>query len=174
MLSKKLAAFYAAALLALGLSSGTASAQCPIAQWTGGVPNINQLHIFCGEIAGNGDPKGYHSKVYLPPTNVVAFTGPAAPVANGIYTSQVYFNNLTDKFSTFFPDSCNQAQILASVRYAFANPIALPGAGTVGWGVGPSAPAAPGGLYCRGTNGNPFNIRLGILANGNINTAFPN
>lgn len=173
MSSKKLVSLFAYALLTLGLSSGTAWAQCPIAQWSNTVPAINQLHIFCGEISNNGVPKGYHSKVYAPPTDVVTAVQDGPVSASGVYDGQVSFVNHTSKFSTFFPNACTQAQILASVVYANANRrVPQP---AVPWGfVGPSAPAQGGAQYCLGANGTPIDIRFAVLPNStNINTAFP-
>lgn len=179
MLSKKLAFLFAATLLTLGLASGAASAQCPIAKWSApvdGGPRINQLHIFCGEIDHSKKtdiyiPKGYHSKFYAPPTDVVTGTQEESVPVNGVYDGQVDFIHDTHKFSTFFPDACTQEQILASVRYAHAHP-AHPQP-VIPWGlVGPSAPPQGGEQYCLGTNHAPINIRYAMLG-ADINTAFP-
>jgi hypothetical protein len=43
------------------------------------------------------------------------------------------------------------------------------------WGkLGPSAPDRDAGGYCVDGNGQPFEIRMGLLADGRVNTAFPN
>jgi hypothetical protein len=171
MLNRKLISTFAYALLTLGLASGTASAKCPIATWSATAPPVNQLHIFCGEISNNS-PKGYHSKVYAPPTDVVTSTQNETVPVNGVYDGRVNFNNGSNKFSTFFPNTCTQAHIIMSVLYAHAHPLVpqpvLP------WGtVGPSAPAAGAAGYCLGSNGNPIKLRYATLGNGNINSAFP-
>lgn len=170
MQSKKLVPIFAYALLTLGLATGTASANCADANygWSATVPPVNVRHVFCGEIR-KGAPKGYHSKIYAPATDVVTGTqNPTAPV-NGIYNGRVNFLQALHKMSTFFPDACSQPQIVASIVYASQHAIPV-----LPWGqAGPSAPAAGGAQYCLGANGNPFPIRHALLANGRVNTAFP-
>jgi hypothetical protein len=173
MFSRKIVSLFACALLGLW-ASGTAFAQCPTGTWSASPPNpqVNQRHIFCGEIGGNGRPKGYHSKVYPPPVDVVLNTQNETAPVNGVYDGRVNFNNGTHKFSTFFPDHCTQAEIVASVRYASANPLHPQPNGP--WGsVGPSAAGAHAAGHCLGNDGNPIMVRHADVNNNRINTAFP-
>jgi hypothetical protein len=163
-------------LIALGiagsLTAGTALANCndPTYGWTNTVPSVNVRHILCGEIRYNL-PKGYHSKVYSPATDVVTGTQNATAPVNGIYNARVNFSNGSYKTSTFFPDACSEAQIVTSILYAVANTTGS----HVTWGeLGPSGPLAGGGTYCLGTNGQPFTIRYALDEDNDVNTAFPN
>ncbi|HLY97603.1 MAG TPA: EndoU domain-containing protein [Candidatus Angelobacter sp.] len=162
------------ALVALGLA-GKASAQpnCNAAgqHWSATVPQVNQRHIFCGEIGSGGQPKGYHSTQNPPPTNVVVSVVNVVPIANGIYNATVNFNNHTHKISTFFPNACTANQIVQSVVYAANNQTGP----APGWGVyGMSAPPGGGAAYCLNSAAAPFRIKMGLLGNGDVNTAFPN
>jgi hypothetical protein len=91
---------------------------------------------------------------------------------DGIYDASVRFRNDTAKFSTFFPDACTVDQVVASIHYAASHVER----DHPQWGkLGPSAPEqADDGGYCLDGNGDPFEIRMGLLADGRVNTAFPN
>ena len=161
------------ALVALGLA-GKASAQpnCNAAGplWSATAPQVNQRDIFCGEIHSR-QPKGYHSTQNPPPTNVVVGVVNVVPIANGIYNATVNFNNHTHKISTFFPNACTANQIVQSVVYAANNQTGpAPGSGVYGM----SAPPGGGAAYCLNSAAAPFRIKMGLLPNGNVNTAFPN
>lgn len=164
-------------VIAFALSAGTLAASAASANcndvaygWTDTVPSVNVRHIFCGEIRYNR-PKGYHSKVYSPATDVVTGTQNATVPVNGIYNARVNFNNGTNKFSTFFPNACSQDQIVHSVIYAATHTTGP----AVPWGeLGPSAPNAGGAEYCLGADGRPFTIRYALDEDDDVNTAFPN
>ena len=93
----------------------------------------------------------------------------------GVFTADIRFPDGRTKFSTFFPDSCSEPEIVASILYAAAH--AQP---TEPWGfAGPSAPGAvsdpeANAAYCR-AQGDAFPIRFGLLGGdrNRINTAFP-
>ncbi|WP_374978805.1 EndoU domain-containing protein [Pseudomonas solani] len=173
----------------------------------GGLPNsrinpqINQRHIFCGEINGAGAAVGFHSR---PGNHDPVLGGPAAPFAARITAGRDFFvqpginhpapyrylgrgiqvanagvwvPKAGAGVSTFYPDSCTQVQVVESIRYAYTHPIQ--GVGPVGgpnFFTGPSAPSVGAVNYCVGENGNPFTIG-GFLNNigglWTINSAYP-
>lgn len=142
--------------------------------WSPTQPRVNVRHVFCGEIGADNKPKGFHSKVHLQASTVVTqVTNPSPPQPAGTYNATVHFTapaNPTTKPSTFFPDACTEAQVTMSIVYAANHQI-----GPVApWGqLGPSAPVHADNTYCLGSNSAPFNIRMGLLATGDVNTAFP-
>lgn len=145
----------------------------PAYHWSDTDPSINLRHVFCGDLRDDGRPVGFHSTQALGqpgvPTLVADTIEP--PDRAGIWSATVAFDNGRRKFSTFFPDACTEAQIVASILHAAGN--AQPADGT--WGlVGPSAPDAGGAGYCL-VEGAPFAIRFAYLGHGTdrINTAFP-
>ncbi|ERE19907.1 EndoU domain-containing protein [Chromobacterium sp. TRC.1.1.SA] len=165
-------------------------------------PQINLEHIFCGEINAAGAAVGFHARPGG--HNPVLGAGPAAPLAaqitggvdyivlpgaahpgpyryvgGGIQVYDAAAGAWVAKggagSSTFYPDACNRAQIMASVRYAYTHAIAAaPPAG--GQFVGPSAPAVNAAGYCTGENGAVFNIAgyLNLIGGmWRVNTAYP-
>jgi hypothetical protein len=142
--------------------------------WSTTQPRVNRLHVFCGEIGANNTPKGFHSRQLLADSAVVTAVNNIRNQHQGLFDADVDFTAPAQphsKFSTFFPDACTVDQVTASVVYA-ANNQAGP---APGWGVlGPSAPPAGGAAYCLDSQGAPFVIRMGLLGNGDVNTAFPN
>jgi hypothetical protein len=138
-------------------------------QWSDDQPAINRLHVFCGEISGDW-PRGFHSTRLQGTSAVVTGLTARSNERDGIYDATVKFRNGTNKFSTFFPDTCNVDQVVTSIRYAAAH-IERP---HPQWGkLGPSAPAIDNDRYCLDDKGHPFEIRMGFLADGRVNTAFP-
>ncbi|MCU9946059.1 EndoU domain-containing protein [Pseudomonas sp. PDM13] len=163
-------------------------------------PQISQRHIFCGEINGAGAAVGYHSRPAGHDPRLGAL--PASPVAARITAGQQYFVEPpavgaagpyrylgggieVDNagvwvakggagVSSFYPDSCTQVQVIASVRYAYTHPLQSVGGGN--FFSGPSAPSVGAAGYCVGEAGNPFTIG-GFLNNigglWTINTAYP-
>jgi hypothetical protein len=144
---------------------------CNGPRFRGPSPQINLVHVFCGEIR-NGKPDGYHSEIVHPTPAVEGVRDPQ-PMrgGRGLYNATVEFRNGMSKFSSFYPRTCTEAQIEASIRYAATQPkIRKPR----GWGfVAPSAPPEGGAAFCTGTDGRPFVIRYATLSRGDINTAFP-
>lgn len=164
-------------------------------------PQINQRHIFCGEINNAGQAVGFHSR----PGSHDPILGPgpviqqAASIAGGLayivppgnnhpgpyrYLANVrVWNQATNawvaKFapSTFYPDSCSQQEVIASIRYAYMHPYAAVGpAGGANLFSGPSAPAPAAPGFCTGEAGNSFTINGYLnLIGGNwwLNTGYP-
>jgi hypothetical protein len=144
---------------------------CAGPRFRGPSPQVNLVHVFCGEIR-NGKVDGYHAEI-VHPTPSVTGVRDEQPMrgGRGLYNATVEFRNGMRKFSSFYPRTCTEGQIEASIRYAAAQP-KIPKAR--GWGfVAPSAPAQGGDAFCTGTDGRPFVIRYATLSRGDINTAFP-
>jgi len=138
--------------------------------WSNDQPAINRLHVFCGEVSRDR-PKGFHSNRLQSTSAVVTGVTARSNERDGIYDASVKFRNGTTKFSTFFPDACTVDQVVASIRYA-ATHVERP---HPQWGkLGSSAPEDENDGYCLDANGDPFEIRMGLLADGRVNTAFPN
>jgi hypothetical protein len=138
--------------------------------WSDDAPAVNRLHVFCGEIR-RGRPKGFHSTRLLETSAVVTGVTGRSNERDGIYDASVLFRNDTAKFSTFFPDACSVDQVVASIQYAATHVER----NHPQWGkLGPSAPKHNGDGYCVDDNGDPFEIRMGLLSDGRVNTAFPN
>lgn len=140
--------------------------------WSDDAPAVNRVHVFCGEIK-RGRPKGFHSIRLLDTSAVVMRVTGKLNERGGIYDASVRFRNDTAKFSTFFPDACTVDQVVASIHYAATHVER----DHPQWGkLGPSAPerAQDDDGYCRNDGGDPFEIRIGLLADGRVNTAFPN
>ncbi|KNX77068.1 hypothetical protein DA83_03795 [Pseudomonas sp. 250J] len=153
------------------VASAQAAVACPQPN-SGGVPAVNQQHVFCGEVANNR-AKGFHSRPggQLPAT--VAFTAattntPVGPA--GIYVLRSF--NITQNgvtasksISTMFPDSCSQANVVAAIQNAYNNRTSLNGNEFRG----------PSGAHCvAGNPGASFNI-VGYLngAGTVVTTAYP-
>ena len=177
-----------AVLLACGASAGAhaAAASAPGAvtgncsdrqfYWSADDPRINLRHLFCGEIR-RGQPKGFHSVRLVATTRLIRNVGHRTEEGGGIYSAIVEFANGRSKLSTFFPDHCTLEQIVRSVSHAAANVSGRHRAwGAIGLSAPPPAAPRRGDLetFCLDNTGQPFEIRLGVLANGRINTAFPN
>ncbi|MGK8710100.1 EndoU domain-containing protein [Metapseudomonas otitidis] len=160
-------------------------------------PQINQRHIFCGEVNAAGVATGFHSRPNSHDPLLGAAPGApfAAQITAGVqYIVQPGINHpgpyrylgggiqvanaagvMVPKggagSSTFFPDSCNQMQVIASIRYAYTHPFkdvgpfvpppppggpALPPGAN--YFTGPSAPSVGAVGYCTGEGGNPFTV----------------
>lgn len=163
---------FALALLAVITASPAFAADCRSRKftWTDTEPAINRRHVFCGTIE-HGQPKGFHSRQLFSSSRVVKDITEQSKNRGGIYTAIVVFANGRRKLSTFFPDHCSVEEIIKSIYYAGSHESARHPA----WGtIGPSAPDLNASGYCRDDNERPFEIRLGRLKDGRINTAFPN
>lgn len=151
---------------------------CPGQGWThyGAAPEINKEHIFCGEISGHL-AKGFHARPDgNNPATVAQFDITQPANAQDIYGGIAHLDihgEQAQKFSTMFPDRCDQEEVLNSVLYAYHHQIACP-AGAPNWAsCGDSNPVvADGTPRCDGVGG-AYTIAFATLANGNINTAFP-
>lgn len=157
-------------LTALGASAVAQDCRDRGFHWSDDQPAVNRLHVFCGEIR-SGRPKGFHSTRLLETSPVVTGVTGRSNERDGIYDASVRFRNDTVKFSTFFPDACTVDQVVASIHYAATHVERE----HPQWGrLGPSAPEQHGDGYCVDGNGDPFEIRMGLLSDGRVNTAFPN
>ncbi|MBI5936528.1 MAG: EndoU domain-containing protein [Betaproteobacteria bacterium] len=162
--------------LAIATAAFGASADCadPNFDWSATNPPVNVRHVFCGAFNAQGRPTGLHSMAIVNTSAIILGVNNPANPRNGVYDATVAFTNngvRSQKMSTFFPNACSQGQITASIVYAANNQTgpAQP------WGVlGPSAPQNGGNAYCLGSNGQPIVIRMGLLNDGRVNTAFPN
>jgi hypothetical protein len=169
-----------AVMLGAGVT-GSAQAQfmCPTQlHWTTTNPAINIPHVFCGEIDGNR-AKGFHSRPGgVNPGSVADVKITQAPNASGVYGAIVTLVNPDgpnpSKFSTIYPDTCSQLEIVRSILYAYENPVACP-AGAPGWatcGMNRPDPVTPG--HCVGNDASTrFFIAFATRRDGKINTAFP-
>ena len=138
--------------------------------WSEGEPRINLRHVFCGELR-DGRPKGFHSVRLRDSAELVRSIERRRAERGGIWSAVVAFSNGRRKLSTFFPDHCTVEQLIASIRHAFRHP----GSRHPEWGeVGQSAPGHGAEMFCLDNGGAPFEIRFGVLADGRVNTAFPN
>lgn len=148
-------------------------------RWSHGRPKINLRHLFCGEV-DDGHPKGLHSTRLAATWTVVRRIERRQEEGGGIYSTIAVFRGGRRKFSTFFPDRCTAEQIVQSIEYAASNPKRS----HKQWGkIGLSGPEldsirdhnrADHETFCLDNENKPFEIRLGVLADGRINTAFPN
>lgn len=155
----------------LTLSGHAFAFDCAGPRFRGPKPQINLVHVFCGEIK-RGKPDGYHTEI-VHPTPVVSSTSDPQPMrgGRGLYNATVQFANGATKFSSFYPRQCTEAQIEKSIRYAISQPVTPK---LRSWGfIAPSAPPQGGADFCTGTDGRPFVIRYATLSRGDINTAFP-
>jgi hypothetical protein len=162
----------ALALLLTALGQPAAALDCRDRgfHWSDDEPAVNRLHVFCGEIR-RGRPKGFHSTRLQDTSAVVTGVTGKSNERDGIYDASVRFRNDTAKFSTFFPDACTVDRVVASIHFAATHVER----DHPRWGkLGPSAPDEDNVDYCLDGNGDPFEIRMGLLSDGRVNTAFPN
>ncbi|WP_071871610.1 EndoU domain-containing protein [Atopomonas hussainii] len=150
-------------------------------------PYINQRHVFCGEVRNNAG-KGFHARpggqdpILVEGEGAARVTGQLAPSVQypGVYRGddvqvrQVVgpWVNKQPPYSTFFPDHCSQAQVVASIGYAYSqNPRQVAGAFN-----GPSAPILGAQTHCTGTAGEVLQLRGYLNLIGGtwiLNTAYP-
>jgi Bacterial EndoU nuclease len=151
-----------------------------LAQWTARPkpPQVNQVHVFCGEWKQNA-PRGFHSRPGgLDPASVTQFTITQTANAQGIYGGSWSHprHPRPPKFSTMFPDTCSMPQVLNSIVYAATHSSRCP-ANAPHWAVcGPNRPPSTTRNtvpFCEANDGTIFLIAMGKLRNGRVNTAFP-
>lgn len=128
-------------------------------KWSDTNPNVNQWHIFDGEINRSGKPVGFHSRPDgRDPATARVRSVRDAPNRLGVYTASIEIrdgNQWREKFSSFFPDSMSRNEVLDAVLNAYENsgdPQAQPFEGPSGLG---------------------FQIQGYTSNKGGINTAFP-
>jgi hypothetical protein len=141
-------------------------------------PQVNQVHVFCGEWKQNA-PGGFHSRPGgLDPDAVTRFTISQPADAKGVYGGSWSYTDhpRSSKFSTMFPDACSMPQVLNSIAYAATHPTRCP-ANAPHWAVcGPNRPTSTAqgtSPFCAANDGTIFLIAMAKLSNGNVNTAFP-
>jgi len=149
-----------------------------IPHWSVTNPPINQQHVFCGEWNQRQNrPAGFHSRPGSEnPATVGSLKITQQPNANGLYGIRWSYagHSNRDKFSSMFPDTCNQDQILKSIAYAANHPETCPD-GAPRWAkCGPNKPAQGGQGFCEASDDSIFTIAFATLNNSNkVNTAFP-
>ena len=182
---KKQLSLISISILAIAIILFTTSAKAQVScgsssGWTNfsNNPQVNQAHIFCGQL-DNNRPKGFHSRPNgINPATVKAVRITQSANAQGIYGIQwTYVNTNASKSSTMYPDRCTQTQVLNSIRYAGTHQNQCP-ANAPNWSwCGKNRPdplsSSDQNLYCNTNNGQLFTIAGASLNNGNINTAFP-
>jgi len=149
-----------------------------ISHWSRTDPPVNQQHVFCGEWNQRKNrPAGFHSRPAGDnPVTVGSLKITQKPNARGLYGVRWSYAGHPDrqKFSSMFPETCNQGQVLKSIVYAANNPKPCP-VGAPRWAkCGPNKPAKSGGGYCEASDNSIFTIAFATLRNSHkVNTAFP-
>jgi len=127
------------------------------AQWSSTNPEINLWHVFDGEINRRGKPTGYHSRpggVDAANARVVSIKD--KPNRAGVYTANIEVRDgdqWKSKFSSFFPDSLSQQEVIDVILHAFNK--------------------SDKQQKWEGPSGLGFNIQGYTTNRGGINTAFP-
>jgi Bacterial EndoU nuclease len=141
-------------------------------------PQVNQVHVFCGEWKTDA-PAGFHSRPGgLNPAIVARFSISQPANAQGIYGGSWSYSAhpRSSKFSTMFPDACSMPEVLNSIAYAATHPSRCP-ANAPQWAVcGPNRPTSTvqdAGPFCAASDDTLFLIAMAKLSNGRVNTAFP-
>ena len=124
---------------------------------------VNQGHVFHGEINRRGNAVGYHHRPGGQDATTARVTEIVdAPNAQGVYTGQVeVFNPATNTWvskelpSSFYPDTWTQGRVLLEVRGAYG------------------ARNVINGNRWEGTSPSGIRIRGYLNPDGSINTAFP-
>lgn len=127
--------------------------------WSSSRPEINLWHVFEGEINRKGKPTGFHSRPGgIDPANARVVSVKDRPNRAGVYTANIEVRDgrqWKSKFSSFFPDSLDQQQVIDVILYAYKNsknPDKQPWSGPSGLG---------------------FQVQGYTSSRGGINTAFP-
>lgn len=149
---------------------------CGIGQqhWSATQPPVNLSHIFCGELNRRDKAVGLHARPggALPAT-AQDFTLVKAPDADGVYEARFRIGEgrrwREKQRSSFFPDHCEPADILASILFAEAQSPTRPKFR------GASGPEPRQDGYCYGLTGRPLTLEGWLLPDGpkRINTAWP-
>lgn len=139
--------------------SGGKSSHPTSKQWSSTKPEINQWHVFDGEINRSGKPTGYHSRpggIDAGNARVVSIND--KPNRAGVYTAKVEVrdgNQWKTKNSSFFPDSLSQGEVIDAVLNAYKNN------------------KNSNGDKFSGPSGLGFTIEGWTTNRGGINTAYP-
>ncbi|WP_085579130.1 EndoU domain-containing protein [Thalassospira mesophila] len=176
-------------LLAGAWQKAQAQVACPGQGHSAGAYAINLEHVFCGEVNAKNRFVGFHSRPGgLNPATISTVTVTAGSEnGNGIYDATVFWNTARpgaakpsnpSKFSTLFPDDCDQDQIEQSITYAAdhleaACPAGSPTWTKCGYNRPDPLPTGDAGKYCVGKDASRrFSVAMAI-AGTTINTAFP-
>ncbi|MDQ7009393.1 MAG: EndoU domain-containing protein [Candidatus Gracilibacteria bacterium] len=94
--------------------------------WSDTKPQINETHIFCGEINSRGKPTGFHSKIdgKIPETINVLETENKNKF--GVYTAKIEVYHIKNKifknkFSSIFPDNLSKKEVERAILNAWEN-----------------------------------------------------
>ena len=130
-----------------------------LAHWSSTEPEINLWHVFAGEINRKGKPTGFHARPGgQDPANARVVSIKDRPNRLGVYTASVEVRDggaWKSKFSSFFPDSLSQQEVIEVILHAYKNsrnPTRQPWTGPSGLG---------------------FQVQGYTSSRGGINTAFP-
>ena len=168
-------------LMAVTIWAGPVASEVDCAtlpQWSATTPPVNQRHVFCGEWnQRNNRPAGFHSRpAGQNPITVGTLKITQKPNHQGLYGVRWGYAGHPDrdKFSTMFPDTCSNDQVLQSIAYAANHPKTCP-AGAPRWAKsGPNKPPGDTQGYCEASDQTVFTIGFATLKNSNrVNTAFP-
>ena len=149
-----------------------------ISHWSATNPPVNQQHVFCGEWNKRKNrPAGFHSRpAGKNPATVGRLKITQQPNDTGLYGVRWSYagHPVREKFSSMFPDTCNQEQILKSIVYAAKHPQSCPD-GAPRWArCGPNKPTRDDQGYCEASDNSIFMIAFATLKNSHkVNTAFP-
>lgn len=128
-------------------------------KWSDTRPAINMHHVFEGEINRKGKPVGYHSRPGgKDPSGARVVSVRDQPNSKGVYTANIEVrdgNQWKQKFSSFFPDSMSQQQVVDAILHAYNNS------------------SDKNKQPWQGPSGLGFDIQGYTLSKGDINTAFP-
>ncbi len=128
-------------------------------KWSDTEPNVNQWHIFAGEINRSGKPVGFHSRPGgQDPAGARVRSIRDSPNRAGVYTASIEIRDgqqWKEKFSSFFPDSLSRDEVLQAVLNAYSNS------------------SNPQAQPFEGPSGHGFSIQGYTTSRGGINTAFP-
>lgn len=141
------------------LNNNTRSARSSSQHWSDTRPEINMRHVFEGEINRRGKPVGYHSRPGgRDAANARIKSIKSKPNRDGVYTANIEIldgNQWKGKFSSFFPDSMSEDDVVDAILNAYKNS------------------KDPNKQPWSGPSGHGFQIQGYTTSRGGINTAFP-
>jgi hypothetical protein len=173
--------FYLIMVVVLTVTSCSVAADMDcanISHWSATNPAVNQLHIFCGEWNPRKNrPAGFHSRpAGENPATIGQLKINQQPNAQGLYGVRWSYagHPARQKFSSMFPDTCSQDQVLKSIVYAANHRKPCP-EGAPPWAkCGPNRPTQGGQGYCQASDQSIFTIAYATLRDSDkVNTAFP-
>ena len=142
-----------------GGSGGTVAVYHSGKKWSDTRPADNLHHVFEGEINRKGKPVGYHSRPGGRDADGARIVNIRdQPNRAGVYTANIEIrdgNQWKQKFSSFFPDSMSEQEVVDMIVKAYNN---SSNKNKQPW---------------QGASGLGFDIQGYTLSKGDINTAFP-